>query len=226
AFAQTDLKRLVAYTSVSHMGFVLLGVFSWNTLGLQGAMMIILSHGLSTGALFIMVGDIYDRIHTRDMDKLGGLWNVAPRLGGFGIVFAMASLGLPGLANFVGEFLVLLGVFQVNVPIAILATLGFIVATVYSLWMIQRTFFGKNVNKWQMPDASPREISIMGALVIALIWLGLFPNTVLNTSKQAFRNLQNITARYMPDAKQINAPDQISPVDKPIDSRSNNGGAE
>ncbi|NOX90687.1 MAG: NADH-quinone oxidoreductase subunit M, partial [Calditrichaeota bacterium] len=109
AFAQTDLKRLVAYTSVSHMGFVLLGVFSWNTLGLQGAMMIIISHGLSTGALFILVGDIYDRIHTRDMDKLGGLWNVAPRLGGFGMVFAMASLGLPGLANFVGEFLVLLG---------------------------------------------------------------------------------------------------------------------
>ena len=196
AFAQNDLKRLVAYTSVSHMGFVLLGVFAWNQLALQGAVMIILSHGLSTGALFILVGDIYDRLHTRDMDKLGGLWDIAPRFGGFGMVFAMASLGLPGLANFVGEFLVLLGVYQVSVPIAALATLGFIAATIYSLWMIQKTFLGQNVKQWEMPDATPRELSIFSALTIALLWLGLFPNTVLKTSSQAIKNLQTITTQY------------------------------
>ena len=195
AFAQTDLKRLVAYTSVSHMGFVLLGIFAWNQLALQGAMMIIISHALSTGALFILVGDLYDRLHTRDMDKLGGLWDVVPRFGGFGMVFAMASLGLPGLANFVGEILVLMGVFQVNMTIASIATLGFIAATIYSLWMIQRTFFGKNKHEHAMPDATPREITILGALVVALVWLGLFPNTVLKTSKNAFHNLQEIVNR-------------------------------
>lgn len=203
AFAQTDLKRLVAYTSVSHMGFVLLGIFAWNQLALQGAMMIIISHALSTGALFILVGDIYDRIHTRDMDKLGGLWDVVPRFGGFGMVFAMASLGLPGLANFVGEFLVLLGVFQVNVTIAAFATLGFIAATIYSLWMIQRTFFGQNKNKWALPDATPREISIYAAMVILLVWLGLFPNTVLNTSKNAFKRMLSLTKHTQQNTEQV-----------------------
>ncbi|MCD6374119.1 MAG: NADH-quinone oxidoreductase subunit M [Caldisericaceae bacterium] len=223
AFAQNDLKRLVAYTSVSHMGFVLLGVFAWNQLALQGAVMIILSHGLSTGALFILVGDIYDRLHTRDMDKLGGLWSVTPRLGGFGMVFALASLGLPGLANFVGEFLVLLGVYQVSVPIAALATLGFIASTIYSLWMIQKTFFGKNVNEWKMPDATPREISIYAALVVALLWLGLFPNTVLRTSRQALKNLQQITSQYFQGSKEATTNPSVEELNK---SRSNYGGLE
>ncbi|MHB2154471.1 NADH-quinone oxidoreductase subunit M [Calditrichota bacterium GD2] len=223
AFAQNDLKRLVAYTSVSHMGFVLLGVFAWNQLALQGAVLIILSHGLSTGALFILVGDIYERLHTRDMDKMGGLWDIAPRFGGFGMVFAMASLGLPGLANFVGEFLVLLGVYQVSIPIAALATLGFIAATVYSLWMIQKVFFGKNEKKWKMPDATVREISIFTALVLALLWLGLFPNTVLKTSRQALKNLQTITREYFTPTK--NAP-QNPTVDELKRSRSNYGGLE
>ncbi len=228
AFAQNDLKRLVAYTSVSHMGFVLLGVFAWNELALQGAIIIIVSHGLSTGALFILVGDIYERLHTRDMDKLGGLFDIAPRFGGFGIVFAMASLGLPGLANFVGEILVLVGVYQVSVPIAALATLGFIAATVYSLWMIQRTFFGKNVNKWKMADASPREISIMTALVLALLWIGLFPNTILNTSKNAIKRLQKITSPYF-QTNQTNVQKSTEILRDQMESlasRSNNGGRE
>ena len=109
AYAQTDLKRLVAYTSVSHMGFVLLGIFAWNTLALQGVVLQIVCHALSTGALFILVGGLQDRIHTRDMDKMGGLWQVAPRMGGTAMFFAMASLGLPGLGNFVAEFLILVG---------------------------------------------------------------------------------------------------------------------
>ena len=114
AYAQTDLKRLVAYTSVSHMGFVLLGIFAWNTLALQGVVLQIVCHALSTGALFILVGSLQDRIHTRDMDKMGGLWAVAPRMGGTAMFFALASLGLPGLGNFVAEFLILVGTWQVS----------------------------------------------------------------------------------------------------------------
>jgi NADH-quinone oxidoreductase subunit M len=106
AFAQTDLKRLVAYTSVSHLGFVLLGIFAWNPLALQGALMTMICHGLSTGALFILVGALQERMHTREIGEMGGLWSTAPRLSGAALFFVLASLGLPGLGDFVGEFLV------------------------------------------------------------------------------------------------------------------------
>jgi NADH-quinone oxidoreductase subunit M len=190
ALAQTDLKRLVAYTSVSHMGFVLLGIFAGNPLALQGAVVIVLAHGISTGALFILVGQLQDRMHTRDLRRMGGLWSTTPRLGGVGILFAMASLGLPGLGNFVGEFLVLLGLYQVSVPLAVLATLGFIVATVYALWMVQRTFFGPNQAGWHIPDATGREMAVLGVMIAAIVWLGLFPQTVLNTARPALEKLQ------------------------------------
>ena len=123
AFAQTDLKRLVAYTSVSHMGFVLLGVFAWNPWALHGAVLEMLCHGLSTGGLFILAGALQERLHTRDLERMGGLWATVPRLGGVGMVLAMASLGLPGLGNFVAEFLVLLGAFQVSPTLTIIAAI-------------------------------------------------------------------------------------------------------
>jgi NADH-quinone oxidoreductase subunit M len=195
AFGQTDLKRLVAYTSVSHMGFVLLGIFAWNQLALQGAVVVMLSHGISTGALFILVGGLYDRIKTRDLERMGGLWSDAPRMGGAAMVFALASLGLPGLGNFVGEFLVLLGVFQVSVPLAILATLGLIVATVYALWMMQRVFFGTKSEEWPLSDLDLRESAIMAVLIVLIVWLGLFPKTVLSTAQPALEVLQQ-TATY------------------------------
>ncbi len=181
AFGQTDLKRLVAYTSVSHMGFVLLGAFSMNQLALQGAVMIVLAHGVSTSALFILVGAIQHRLGTRQLDRMGGLWNTTPRLGGSAMVFALATLGLPTLGNFVGEFLVLLGVFQANPLLAILATLAFVVSTVYSLWMMQRVFFAPNHEKWSVPDSTLRESTMMAAMIAAIFWLGIFPQTVLNT---------------------------------------------
>jgi len=184
AFGQTDLKRMVAYTSVSHMGFVLMGVFSMNQLALQGAVMIILAHGISTSALFILVGAIQHRLGTRELDRMGGLWNTIPRLGGSAMVFALATLGLPTLGNFVGEFLVLLGVFQASPAFCIVATLGFVVSTVYSLWMMQRVFFGPNDKKWEVPDATLRESAMMGPMIVAIFWLGVFPQTVLNTSEK------------------------------------------
>ena len=200
AFGQTDLKRLVAYTSISHMGFVLLGIFSWNQLALQGAVVIMIAHGISTGALFILSGEVYDRIGTRDMRRMGGLWSTTPRLGGTTLVFALASLGLPGLGNFVGEFLVLLGAYQVSVPLAVLATLGFIVATVYSLWMIQAVFFGQNTEGWRLSDLNLRETAIMAVLVAIIVWLGLYPQTVLNTAKPALEGLLQTSTLSQPAA--------------------------
>ncbi|HXI21989.1 MAG TPA: NADH-quinone oxidoreductase subunit M, partial [Gemmatimonadales bacterium] len=190
AFAQTDLKRLVAYTSVSHMGFVLLGIFAWNTLALQGAVMQMLAHGLSTGALFILVGALQERIHTRDIRRMGGLWAAVPRMGGVAMFLAMASLGLPGLANFVGEFLVLLGAYRTSIPLAVLATLGLVAATVYSLWMIQVTFHGPTEPDRRLPDLGRREMALMTAIVLAIVWLGVYPQPVLDTAERPLVRLE------------------------------------
>ena len=197
AFAQTDLKRLVAYTSVSHLGFVLLGIFSWNSLGLQGAMMTMICHGLSTGALFILVGALQERTHTRDMDQMGGLWITVPRLSGAVLFFALASLGLPGLGDFVGEFLVLLGSYELSVGITVVAALGILASTFYALRMVQRVFHGENAQRFQVPDLSPREALIVAPMIVALLWLGLYPQPILDTFAPAMSNLQrqaNLTA--------------------------------
>lgn len=179
AFGQTDLKRLVAYTSVSHMGFVLLGVFAWNPLALQGVVIQIIAHGLSTGALFILVGDLYERAHTRDMSRLGGLWRCAPRMGGVGLFLALASLGLPGLANFVAELLVLLGVFQAHPWAAVVSALGLVVATIYALWLIQRVFFGPPGEVGDVRDLGVREMGVMAVVIAGLVWIGVNPQPVL-----------------------------------------------
>lgn len=199
AFGQTDLKRLVAYTSISHMGFVLLGIFAWNQYALQGALIIMLMHGISTSGLFIFVGDLYERVHTREMDRMGGLWSKMPAMGGSALVFAMASLGLPGLGNFVGEFLVLLGTYQVSHLAAALATLGFIVSTVYSLWIIQCVFHGRSQQAdrktWKLYDLTAREGAIMALLIVIIVWVGLFPQTVLDAGTSALENLQQTSMR-------------------------------
>jgi NADH-quinone oxidoreductase subunit M len=192
AFAQTDLKRLVAYTSISHMGFVFLGIFAWNTLALQGAVMQVVCHGISTGALFILVGALQERIHTREISHMGGLWSAVPRMGAVGLFFALASLGLPGLGNFVAEFLVLIGTYKTNIAMTVFATAGLITATVYSLWMIHVTFFGLNKEGWKIPDLSLREMSTMFVMVISLVLLGLYPQPLLNTAEQSLNNLQKI----------------------------------
>jgi NADH-quinone oxidoreductase subunit M len=187
ALSQTDLKRLVAYTSISHMGFVLLGIFAWNQTALQGVIVIMLAHGLSTGALFVLVGDLQERMATRDLRRMGGLWTVVPRMGAAMMLFALASLGLPGLGNFVGEFLVLLGTYRVSPTLAVLATLGFIVSTIYSLWMIQAVFHGPNKENWKLTDMTPREWTIMASMAAVLIWLGIYPRLFLRTSEAAMR---------------------------------------
>ncbi len=183
AFGQTDLKRLVAYTSVSHMGFVLLGIFVGNMTALSGAVIQMLAHGVSTGALFIIVGMIQDRIHTRELDKMGGFWAVAPHLSGTGLVFALASLGLPGFGNFIAEFLVLLGTYRASFVIALLAATGLVLAAIYSLWFVQRVFHGTVQGRLHMPDLSMRETGMMAVLIIAILWIGLHPQTFLSISE-------------------------------------------
>ncbi len=198
AFSQTDLKRLVAYTSVSHLGFVLLGIFSWNPLALQGALMTMICHGLSTGGLFMLVGGLQERIHTRDVSRMGGLWTTAPRLSGSALFFSLASLGLPGMGDFVGEFLVLLGSWRISVPITVVATIGILCSTFYALRMMQRAFFGPNTNAWRLADLTPREGLMAGMMMAGLLWLGLNPQPVLNTFAPAMEHLQH--AAEMPVA--------------------------
>jgi NADH-quinone oxidoreductase subunit M len=193
AYSQTDFKRLVAYTSVSHLGFVLVGVFSWNPLALQGAIMTMVCHGLSTGGLFVLVGGLQERIHTRDLERMGGLWAVAPRLSGAVLFFSMASLGLPGIGDFVGEFLVLLGSYKISVPITVAASLGILASTFYALRMVQRAFHGPNTNAWRLPDLNAREGLMVGTMIAGLLWLGLYPQTVLNTFEPALQSLQHET---------------------------------
>lgn len=189
AFAQTDLKKLVAYSSVSHLGFVLLGLFAGNELALQGAVMQMICHGVSTGALFILVGGLYERIHTRDMERMGGLWQAAPRMSAVTLYFTMASLGLPGLGNFVGEFLVLLGAYQASVGITVAATIGLIGATIYSLRMMLRAFHGANSHDLTFEDLNGREWVILGVLMIAILWLGVYPQPVIDTAAPVIERL-------------------------------------
>jgi NADH-quinone oxidoreductase subunit M len=188
AFAQSDLKRLIAYTSVSHMGFILLGVFSWNLFALQGSVITMLAHGISAAALFMIAGALQERLHTREMDKMGGLWMVLPGLSVLTLFFSLASLGLPGLANFIGEFLVLQGAFSVNRILTSVAALVLILAPVYALIVMQKAFYGPLHQSSPVPDAGRREWASLGLLVLIAVWLGLGPQAVLNISAPAVKN--------------------------------------
>jgi NADH-quinone oxidoreductase subunit M len=190
AFAQDDMKRLVAYSSISHMGFVLLGVFAWNTIALHGVVLQMVAHAVSTGALFMIVGFLQERIHTRDMQAMGGLAAHMPRCSALAMVFAIASLGLPGLGNFVGEFLVLLGSFTVNRPMAIVAALGLVTAAIYSLILVQRALHGEPRANRRAPDLNARETGVLALLVIVIAWLGVYPQPVLHTAAAGVTNVQ------------------------------------
>jgi len=176
---QPDLKKLVAYSSVSHLGFVMLGIFTLNVQGLMGGVIQMINHGLSTGALFLMVGMIYERRHTRLITEFGGLWKVIPAFSALFLVVTLSSLGLPGLNGFVGEFLILLGAFQVNPWLAAVAATGMIFAAVYLLWMYQRVIFGdvtQEANE-SLRDLAPREWAVLVPVVLLIVWIGVYPVT-------------------------------------------------
>ncbi len=186
SYAQKDVKKLVAYSSVSHLGFVVLGLFALNPLGIQGGILQMINHGLSTGALFLIVGMIYERRHTREMDDFGGLWKVMPIYGALTLIVTLSSMGLPGLNGFVGEFSILLGAFgseAIGSPIyAGIAAAGVIMAAIYMLYMFQKLFLGpldKDENK-AVKDINLREILTLVPLVIFIFWIGLYPKPFFN----------------------------------------------
>ncbi|WP_257668706.1 NADH-quinone oxidoreductase subunit M [Parapedobacter tibetensis] len=204
AYSQTDLKRLIAYTSVSHMGFVILGIFAFNELALQGVIMQLVTHAISTGALFIMAGMLKERLHTRDVRLMGGLWTQMPQMGGTAMLLAMASLGLPGLGNFIAEFLILLGAFKANVWLTVLATCGLIFSAIYSLWLIQQVFLGPKKTPDSVQDFSWREIILMASLILSIIWLGLYPQPVINTARPMINKLEKLFVNQSTNNKHVN----------------------
>jgi NADH-quinone oxidoreductase subunit M len=187
SYAQADIKKLVAYSSVSHLGFVMLGLFALNSQGMQGAILQMINHGLSTGALFLLVGMIYEQTHTREFRVYGGLWKVTPIFGTIFLIVALSSMGLPGLNGFVGEFTILLGAFGSlainNAWFAALAALGVIMAAVYILYMFQKMFLGPQgeiveevkAHGHGLRDLNWREIAIMVPILLLIFWIGLYP---------------------------------------------------
>ncbi len=175
---QPDLKKLVAYSSVSHLGFVMLGLFTLNVQGLVGGLIQMVNHGLSTGALFLLVGMIYERRHTRLISELGGLWSVMPAFSAVFLVVTLSSLGLPGLNGFVGEFLILVGAFRVHAGLAALATTGIVFAAVYLLWMYQRVIFGEVTREENraLPDLTAREWAVVAPVLLFIVWIGVSPS--------------------------------------------------
>jgi NADH-quinone oxidoreductase subunit M len=181
ALIQTDLKRLVAYSSVSHLGFVVLGTFAFTQTALSGGVLQMVNHGLSTGALFLLVGMVYERTHTRDLARMGGLARTTPVLAGVFLVVALSSLGLPGLNNFVGEFLVILGTFATNRPFGVVAATGVVLAAIYLLWSYQRMAHGPAPEEHAgYPDLSRRERAILVPIVAAIVAIGVYPNPILD----------------------------------------------
>ncbi|MEW5726516.1 MAG: NADH-quinone oxidoreductase subunit M, partial [Pseudomonadota bacterium] len=181
AMVQEDMKKLIAYSSVAHMGYVTIGIFSMTTQGVEGAIYQMLSHGVVSGALFLCVGVVYDRMHTREIARYGGLAERMPVYAFVFMVFTMASVGLPGTSGFVGEFLVLLGVFQVNSWVALFGATGLVLGAAYMLYLYRRVVFGRLTRDdlKDILDMDRREIAIFVPLILMVVWMGVYPNTFL-----------------------------------------------
>jgi len=191
ALMQDDMKKLIAYSSVAHMGFVTIGIFSLTKQGLEGSIIQMLSHGLISAALFLCVGVVYDRMHSRMISSYGGLANTMPKYAFVFMIFTLAALGLPGTSGFVGEFLVLVGAFQINIFVAILASLGVILSAAYMLWLYKRVIFGKMTSSdiKEMTDINKTEIYIFASLVFLILFFGIYPEPLFNTIDISVSNL-------------------------------------
>jgi NADH-quinone oxidoreductase subunit M len=200
ALVQTDMKKLIAYSSVAHMGIVTVGLFAFNRQGLEGSMMVMLAHGLVAGALFLCVGVIYDRLHTREIDRYGGLAINMPHYALFFMVFTMASVGLPASANFVGEFLSLAGVFQQSTWVALVCTTGIILGAAYMLYLYRRVAFGeqKNADAAAMPDLDLREWLLLAPLALVTLWMGIYPESFMAPMRADIGHLEARLAQAKP----------------------------
>jgi len=193
ALAQKDMKKLIAYSSVAHMGFVTLGIFVLNTQGIEGAIFQMLSHGVVSGALFLIVGVVYDRLHTREIARYGGLVNNMPKYAVVFMVFTLAAVGLPGTSGFVGEVLVLFGAYQVSSWLAFIAATGVILSAAYMLYLYRRVIFGKleKPDLMELKDLDKREFLIFAPLVAVVIWMGVYPAFFLDVIHASVENLLN-----------------------------------
>ena len=203
SYAQADVKKLVAYSSVSHLGFVMLGLFALNSQGVSGAILQMVNHGISTGALFLLIGMIYEQTHTREIKVYGGLWKIMPIFGAIMLISSLSSMGLPGLNGFVGEFTILLGAFGAGLPggaysewgglwFAAISTIGVIMAAVYILYMFQKMFLGpagEITKEHELKDLNWREILTVAPLIILMFWIGLYPAPFFNLIAPAVEKL-------------------------------------
>jgi NADH-quinone oxidoreductase subunit M len=188
---QEDMKKLIAYSSVAHMGFVTMGIFTLNRQGIDGAVFQMISHGIVSGALFLCVGVVYDRMHTREIAAYGGIVNRMPAYAAVFMVFTMANVGLPGTSGFVGEFLSLSGAFQANTWVAFLATTGVILSACYALWLYRKIVFGELTKPSLkfLQDLSPREVLLLAPLVILTIFFGVWPEPIFHVTTASVENL-------------------------------------
>ncbi len=200
ALVQNDMKKLIAYSSVAHMAIVTAGLFAFNVQGLEGAMMVMLGHGLVSGALFLCVGVIYDRLHTREIDRYGGLAINMPKYALLFMLFCMASVGLPGTSNFIGEFLALAGVYQISTTVTLVLTTGIILGAAYMLFLYRRVVFGvqKNPDAAAMKDLNIREWAMLGPIAAAVLWMGVYPESFLAPMRADIAALEVRLARAAP----------------------------
>jgi NADH-quinone oxidoreductase subunit M len=203
AMVQPDLKKLVAYSSVSHLGFVMLGIWALTIQSVQGALLVMINHGLSTGALFFLVGMVYERRHSRLIEAYGGIAKVVPLLATVLTIVSLSSIGLPGTNGFVGEFLVLVGSFQTYPVATAIATTGVIVAAAYLLWALQRVIYHKldKVENEKLPDLTRRELLVLVPLLVGILWIGVYPQPILRRMEPAARHLIDIVKPAPPAAR-------------------------
>jgi NADH-quinone oxidoreductase subunit M len=200
ALVQTDMKKLVAYSSVAHMGFVTLGFFIFNDLGVEGGLIQMIAHGFTSGAMFLCIGVLYDRVHSRQIASYGGVVNTMPNFTAFALLFSMANCGLPATAGFVGEWMVILGTVKANFWLAAMAATALIWGAAYTLWMFKRVYLGPVANDHvkELTDIGSREFLMLGLLALAVLWMGLFPRPftdVMNASVANF--LQHVSTSKM-----------------------------
>jgi len=191
AMVQQDMKKLVAYSSIAHMGFVTLGFFIFNEMGVAGGLVQMIAHGFVSGAMFLSIGVLYDRMHSREIASYGGVVNTMPKFAAFALLFAMANCGLPGTAGFVGEWMVILGAVQYNFVIGALAATALIFGAAYTLWMYKRVYFGDITNSHvrELTDINAREFFILAVLAVAVLWMGIQPKPVTDAMQVSVQEL-------------------------------------